>query len=55
MKDFAHSQVRRQVLSYNLRGCRSNPTKTRSTFDRFPIILRTGTGNLRTSVGTARI
>ena len=36
-------------------GSTSRPTSTRSSFDRSPMILRIGSGNLRTSVGTARI
>jgi hypothetical protein len=34
---------------------RSNPTNTRSVFERSPMMFLTGRGSLRTSVGTARI
>src|SRR5437763_11083223 len=36
-------------------GRRSSPTSVRSTLERSPIILRTGSGNLRTKVGIAII
>src|SRR5690242_9709784 len=36
-------------------GRKSKPTSTRLVSDKSPIILRTGTGSLRTSVGMARI
>jgi hypothetical protein len=37
------------------RSRRSSPTKTFSVLERSPIILRTGSGSLRTRVGMARI
>ena len=36
-------------------GLTSRPTSTRSSFDRSPMIFLIGSGNFRTSVGTARI
>jgi hypothetical protein len=34
---------------------KSNPTKTRSVFERSPMIFRIGSGSLRTNVGMAKI
>ncbi len=45
----------REVPVQSAAGCRSNPTSTCSVSERLPMMVRTGLGSLRTTVGVARI